>query len=246
MSEERQTVDFYETDSKVYDSSRFQDRKGLQIDNIQQAIVNELCGDVKSKKVLELAVGTGRFTKTMVSRGADLVGVDSSISMLRITRQKSSTTVSAKTPSLIRADATKLPFRENVFDYVLCINAINHMPKYTDAITESSRVLKSSGSFVFNFPSTASILLPIALLVNVRAKSIVRPVFSKWYTPKQVYITLFRNRLNVEAAEGHIPIGFAQLAIDKLVRKSPLRLFSGVLFIKAKKFVTVKCAAMEK
>jgi ubiquinone/menaquinone biosynthesis C-methylase UbiE len=235
MSEERQTVAFYETDSKVYDSSRFQDRKGIQINNVQQAIVNELCGDVRSKKVLELAVGTGRFTKTMVSRGADLVGVDSSISMLKITREKSSTVVSVKKPSFIRADATKLPFRENVFDYVVCINALNHMPKYTDVISESSGVLKSNGSFVFNFPRVASLLLPIALLVNARSKSIVRPVFSRWYTLKQVCITLFRNSLSIVTIEGHIPVGFAQFVIDKIVRKSPIRLFSGVLFIKANK-----------
>jgi ubiquinone/menaquinone biosynthesis C-methylase UbiE len=235
MREERQTVDFYETDSKVYDRSRFQDRTGARINSVQQAIVTELCSDIKSKKVLELAVGTGRFTKTMVDRDANLVGVDSSISMLRITRKKCSTTVGAKTPFLIRADATRLPFRAEIFDYVLCVNALNHMPKYTAAIQESSRVLKSSGSFVFNFPSTASILLPLALFVNFRAESVVRPVFSKWYSPKQVFITLFKNRLNVETVEGHIPVGFAQLAIDKLVRKSPLRLLSGVLFIKAKK-----------
>ena len=235
MSEERQTVDFYEQDSKVYDRSRFQDGKGIQINSVQQAIVKELCGDVKSKKVLELAVGTGRFTKTMVSRGADLVGLDSSTSMLRITRKKCSKAKIARTPSLIRADATKLPFRTDVFDYVLCINALNHMPKYTGAIQESSRVLKPSGSFVFNFPNTASILFPLALFVNARSKSIERPVFSKWYSPKQILLTLFRNRLRVETAEGHIPVGFAQPIIDKLFRRSPIRFFSGVLFIKAKK-----------
>jgi ubiquinone/menaquinone biosynthesis C-methylase UbiE len=234
MSEERQTLDFYETDSKVYDSSRFRDRKGLQIDNVQQSIVNELCGDIKSKKVLELAVGTGRFTKAMLDKKADLVGVDASISMLRITRKKISTSASTKI-SLIRADATKLPFRKNVFDCILCINALNHMPKYTDAIVESSRVLKSNGFFAFNFPSTVSIFLPIALLVNAQEKSIINPVFSKWYNPKQVFSTLFRNRFDVEIVEGHIPIGFAQLAVDKLFRKSLFRLFSGVLFVKAKK-----------
>lgn len=234
MSEERQTVDFYEQDSEVYDRSRFQDGKGVQINSVQQAIVKELCSDIKSKKVLELAVGTGRFTKTMVSREADLVGLDSSISMLRITRKKCSI-ANAKMPSLIRADATKLPFKADVFDYVLCINAFNHMPKYTDAIQESSRVLKSNGSFVFNFPNTASILLPLALFVNARSKSVERPVFSKWYSPKQILLTLFRNRLRVETTEGHIPVGFAQTVIDKLVRKSPIRFFSGVLFIKARK-----------
>jgi len=235
MDGERQTVDFYEQDSKVYDRSRFQDDKGVQINSIQQAIVKELSNDIKSKKVLEIAVGTGRFTKTMVSRGADLVGLDSSISMLRITRKKCAMAKLAKMPSLIRADATKLPFREDVFDYVLCINAINHMPKYTDAIQESSRVLKSSGSFVFNFPNTASFLWPLALFVNARSKSVERPVFSKWYSPKQILLTLSRNKLQVETAEGHIPVGLAQPVIDKIVRKSPIRLFSGVLFIKARK-----------
>jgi ubiquinone/menaquinone biosynthesis C-methylase UbiE len=236
MSEKRQTVDFYETDSTVYDRSRFQDKRGLQLDSVQQAIVNELCGDFKSKKVLELAVGTGRFTKAMVGRDADLVGVDSSISMLRITRKKCSTAAVARNPSLIRADATNLPFRENVFDYVVCINALNHMPKYTDSIAESSRVLKSNGYFVFNFPRVASLLLPIALLVNIRSKSIVRPVFSKWYTLKQVFNTLSQNRLNIETIKGHIPVGFAPFIIDKLVRKSRFRLLSGVLFIKAMKY----------
>ena len=235
MSEERQTVNFYEQDSKVYDKSRFQDRKGLQINNVQQDIVKELCSDIKSKKVLELAVGTGRFTKTMANGGADLVGVDSSVSMLKITRKKCSTAKVAKMPSLVRADATKLPFRTDVFDYVLCINALNHMPKYTDAIQESSRVLKSNGSFIFNFPNTASILLPLALFVNARSTSVERPVFSRWYSPKQILLTLFRNRLRVETAEGHIPVGFAQAVIDKLFRKSPIRFFSGVLFIKATK-----------
>jgi ubiquinone/menaquinone biosynthesis C-methylase UbiE len=235
MSEEQQTVDFYEKDSRVYDESRFQDRTGLKINIVQQAIVKELCSDIKSKKVLELAVGTGRFTKTMVNREADLVGLDSSVSMLRITRKKCTSANVGKAPSLIRADATQLPFRAEVFDCILCINALNHMPKYTAAIQESSRVLKSRGFFVFNFPNTASLLLPLALFVNARSKSVERPVFSKWYSPKQIFLTLFKNRLRVETAEGHIPVGFAQLAIDKLVRKSPLRLFSGVLFIKAKK-----------
>ena len=90
IKEEQQTVDFYEMDSSAYDDSRFQDRKGAQINKIQQSIVNELCDIVKYKRVLELAVGTGRFSKTMVGRSADFIGIDSSISMLKITRKKCS------------------------------------------------------------------------------------------------------------------------------------------------------------
>lgn len=235
MSEERQTVAFYEYDSKVYDSSRFQNQKGRKINFIQQSIVNELCGDVKSKRVLELAVGTGRFSETLFSRGANFVGVDSSISMLKITKKKCSANNTNGSPSLIQADAANLPFRKDVFDCVLCVNAVNHMPRYSDAIVESSRVLKSNGFFVFNFPSTASILLPLALIVNVRSKSIVRPVFSKWYTPKEVFSKLTKNGLSIEVIEGHIPVGVAQVILDKIFRKSFFRFFSGVLFLKSKK-----------
>ena len=231
MIEEKQTVNFYELDSSIYDASRFQDKKGSEINNTQQAIVTEFCDNVRSKKVLELAVGTGRFSKTIVSRGGNLVGVDSSISMLKITRQKC-LSVSPKPPILIRADAAKLPFRDGVFDYVVCINALNHMPQYCDAIAESSRVVKLKGSFVFNFPCMTSILLPIALIVNIRAKSIVRPVYSKWYTPKKIFETLFMNGLAIQVTAGHLPIGFAQRSIDKIFRKSRFRLLSGVLFIK--------------
>ena len=81
----------------------------------------------------------------------------------------------------------------------------------------------------------ASVLFPLAIIVNISAKSVVRPVFSKWYEPKNFFGILNKNKLTVEVTAGHIPIGFAQFAIDKIVRKSPLRFLSGVLFIKAKK-----------
>ena len=179
-------------------------------------------------------MGTGRFSKTIVGRSANFIGIDSSISMLKITRKKCSN-VSTNSPVLIRADATKLPFKNNVFDYVVCINALNHMPKYYDAVGESSRVLKSRGVFVFNFPNLASVLLPLALIVNIRAKSVLRPVFSKWYDPKSFFGILSKNKLTVEAIAGHIPVSFAQHSIDQIVRKSPFKRISGVLFVKAKK-----------
>lgn len=233
--EEHQILDFYEKTSKIYDRSRFQNRKGGQVNHIQQAIVKELCGDIQSKEVLELAVGTGRFTKTMADRKANLIGVDASISMLKITRQKISEAGFTKKASLIRADITKLPFRDKIFDYVVCINALNHIPRYIGAVEESARVLKLHGFFVANFPCMTSIFLPIALLVNARKNSLVRPVFAKWFTLEQIFLGLSEHGLEVQEIQGHVPVNFVHLMIDKLVRKSFLRYFSGVLFIKARK-----------
>jgi len=231
-TEEVKTVGFYEVDSSIYDETRFVDNKGMKINRVQQAIVEDLCSNVKSKKVLELAVGTGRFTQAIVRRGADVVGVDSSISMLKNTLRKTS---KFGKPSLIRADAKHLPLREGVFDYVLCINALNHIPNYSNVVVEASRVLKVKGDFVFNFPNTVSILLPLALFVNLRSKSVERPVFSKWYTASSVFHLLSSRQLRLVKIQGHIPIGFAQAFIDQLVRTSRLKFLAGVLFVKAEK-----------
>jgi len=234
---EHQILDFYDKTSKTYDRSRFQSTEGgRQTNLIQQAIVKELCGNVQSKEVLELAVGTGRFTKTMVDRKANIIGVDASISMLKITRQKVSEAGFTKKASLIRADITKLPFRDKNFDYVICINALNHIPRYINAVEESARVLKSHGFLIANFPCMTSIFLPIALLVNATTKSLVRPVFSKWFTLKQILLGLSEHGLDVKEIQGHVPVNFVRFVkVEKLVRKSFLRYFSGVLFIKAKK-----------
>jgi len=81
--------------------------------------------DLKGRRVLDLACGTGRWLARLLARGASAgVGVDVSASMLRVAATKS-----AITGRLVLADCLQLPLRPSVFDFVLCSFALNHIQK---------------------------------------------------------------------------------------------------------------------
>src|SRR3989344_8801524 len=46
------------------------------------------------------------------------------------------------------ADAAKLPFKNNFFDAVICVEALEHMPDIGNVLAEIKRVLKSDGKLI--------------------------------------------------------------------------------------------------
>lgn len=48
----------------------------------------------------------------------------------------------------IRADARKIPFKNNYFDYVLCVETLEHVRSSTKVVREINRVLRKGGTFV--------------------------------------------------------------------------------------------------
>jgi len=53
---------------------------------------------------------------------------------------------------LSRADVTKLPFAEGVFDVVVCSEVLEHVEESRTAVSELVRVLKSGGDLVVTVP----------------------------------------------------------------------------------------------
>lgn len=69
-----------------------------------------------------------------------------------------------------------LPFAENTFDGVLCLNALHHLPDYGAALREIHRVLKPGGRAVFSEPGTAHAAQPLSQF-RMREETIVeKPV----------------------------------------------------------------------
>jgi ubiquinone/menaquinone biosynthesis C-methylase UbiE len=102
--------------------------------------------DLDGKRVLDLACGTGRWLARLLARGASAgVGVDVSASMLRVAATKS-----AITGRLVLADCLQLPLRPNVFDFVLCSFALNHIPKLGVMARELARVMRSEGQILIS------------------------------------------------------------------------------------------------
>ena len=99
--------------------------------------------------VLEIASGTGRVTKHLVSKlpsKVSLVATDLNNDMLKVAES----IVSAKNIQWQVADAHELAFGDNKFDLVVCQYGVMFFQDKPTALKEVNRVLKPGGTFLFN------------------------------------------------------------------------------------------------
>ena len=105
-------------------------------------------------RVLDAGCGNGRHTcEIFRTLGADVVGVDlnredlikTAFVLERLDGNGASWAVS-------QADATRLPFRDNAFDVVICSEVLEHIPANRAAIAELVRVLKPGKNMVVSVP----------------------------------------------------------------------------------------------
>ncbi|ASJ02171.1 methyltransferase [Thermococcus profundus] len=113
-------------------------------------------------RVLDLACGAGGFSFLLEDLGFQVVGLDSSESMLE--RAKEFAKDRRSKVEFIKGDARNLPFDENSFDYVLLIDSLIHFePGELNAVfKEIGRVLKPGGRFVIQFTDLRE-LLPVLM-----------------------------------------------------------------------------------
>jgi ubiquinone/menaquinone biosynthesis C-methylase UbiE len=122
----------------------------------------------RKQKVLGVGCGNCRNLLPFAKAGFDCYGIDFSKKMLKYARlfcKKHNIKVKLK-----QADATKLPFKNNMFDYVLCIAVLHHLKRQQQkkALQEIRRVLKPKG-------------LALITVWNKWHKRF-------WFKPKQLYI----------------------------------------------------------
>jgi malonyl-CoA O-methyltransferase len=103
-------------------------------------IVNSF-GSLNGKKIIEVGCGKGRFTKQLhrLFPDANYYGLDISRGMLKW--------VPAYTKK-IEASQLDIPFKENYFDFVYSVEALEHSVRPEAAISEMCRVLKNGGKIV--------------------------------------------------------------------------------------------------
>ena len=122
-----------------YDQSRGLDP---EVEELVADRVEEAAG--RSGRLLEVGVGTGRIALPLHRRGRRVVGVDLSLPMLERYRAKAAAT-GLPPPPVLRADATRLPFRDACFDAVLEVHVLQLVPSWERALAEARRVLVAGG-----------------------------------------------------------------------------------------------------
>lgn len=133
----------------LYDryAGRYEDIKRFvpQLENqhLAQPLMQEITPD-HAPKILDVATGTGRMPLALLRHAGfsgHVTGVDLSVNMLAIAANKTDSprVVFVCTP------AERLPFSDNHFDVVTCLEALEFMADSRCALSEMARVLKPNG-----------------------------------------------------------------------------------------------------
>jgi ubiquinone/menaquinone biosynthesis C-methylase UbiE len=118
---------FFETISEIYDETR-----GFPQD-VMVKVTEVLKKEIGNKKVLDLGVGTGRFTYPLQKRGINVVGIDISYAMLAKARAKG-------VRNLVKGDVGGLPFSNSAFNIVLSVHLLHLVEDTNSVLKEIKRV----------------------------------------------------------------------------------------------------------
>ena len=112
-----------------------------------QDLLQEVCGHIdsyakgRSLRILDVGCGTGNYSMELSRRGHRVVGIDFSPSMMKRAQQKKDG--GSGWPHFLFNDLNKtLPFMDDSFDAIICINVLYTIPDHEKFIEELSRVAR--------------------------------------------------------------------------------------------------------
>ncbi|MCC5668401.1 bifunctional 2-polyprenyl-6-hydroxyphenol methylase/3-demethylubiquinol 3-O-methyltransferase UbiG [Nostoc sp. CHAB 5784] len=138
-------------------------------------------------KALDVGCGGGFTCEFMAKRGVIVSGIDPVINSIQVAQEHAS-------KSGLKIDykhgfAENLPYDDNSFDIVTCVDVLEHVADLNKVLSEINRVLKPNGLFLFdtinrNFKSK---IIMIWILENI-TKDIDRGVhnWQKFIKPKEL------------------------------------------------------------
>lgn len=127
-------------------SHRFSFRKMLEAKMVFQWLDAR-----KRDAILDVASGLGYHCYEIAGAGCDVYGLDLDKRSTRLAYRISEGL--DRRPHYVTGDAQALPFKEHVFDKVICVCALEHIDDDVHALREISRVLKPQGTLVLTVES---------------------------------------------------------------------------------------------
>jgi len=118
-------------------------------------VVGEIGGKVsKNLTIVEVGCGAGKLLSEIVIKvkPKDVLGLDISHAMARISRRNLIKSEMYSYVNLIVADAHKMPLKEGYFDLVVSTGTLHHIKKPAEFFKECSRVLRKNGeAWIYEF-----------------------------------------------------------------------------------------------
>jgi len=135
-------------------------------------VVAELLGDVASRKVLDLPCGEGAFSKRMFDSGADVFSADF-VNIIKIPHAQF---------SLVDMNE-RLPYADEMFDAVVCIDGIEHIEKPFNFIRECQRIIRKGGVLIISTPNLSALRSRWRYLLTGFHQGEKSPLDESHYTP---------------------------------------------------------------
>ena len=179
----------------------------------EYALSTELLDLQSDSRLLDVACGTGNFTRYFAQRldalsvhedgevrsDALLVGVDLSWPMLETARKYIRRDQLEERLFLVRGDATRLPMRRGAFDRLHCAGALHMMDDIDEALRNFACVLEQGGICVIG-----TFTLGSGLLRKIAKRVAEIPSKFHWFSQKELYQRMERAGFEVieESVEG--------------------------------------------
>jgi ubiquinone/menaquinone biosynthesis C-methylase UbiE len=124
-------------------------------DNIERPAIERLTTAVTGARVLDLGCGSGPYSVWFAQRGAQVIGLDLSQTMISLARQRAIER-GVEADFRVADIRDRLPFEDHQFDLVFSATALHYVDDLCTAMTEVARVMKPDSKLV------ASVLHPIS------------------------------------------------------------------------------------
>jgi SAM-dependent methyltransferase len=110
-------------------------------------------GDLRSKRILDIACGTGQLAVYFLERGYEVVGLDLSGAMLAYARENARAYIERGQANFVEADAADFTMDDSFGLVVSTFDALNHLPDFDDldgCFASTADVLEPGGWFIFD------------------------------------------------------------------------------------------------
>jgi len=175
--------------------------------------------DLYGKKILEIGCGYGSLSIYVAKRGMKVTGIDISSEAIKISKRNA--LLNRQKVIFKQANGEKLPFKDKVFDVVVCCETLEHIPNHKKAIDEIIRVTKDSGKIIITIPNS---LNPRGFYLRVKSKQPVENFFNYWTIPTELKK---RNiKLIKKKSESFFVDHNKENYFDEIINKTLLKYFS--------------------
>lgn len=131
----------------------------------------DLATQVRGRRVLDMACGTGKNAMRIAERGCYSVGVEASMEMIGVGRWVHPSSAAR----MVRSIAEQIPFADGTFDRVICQGSLDHFADPHAFMREAARVLTPDGRVVIALANFESLSCRVGRGVDRVKRRLGRP-----------------------------------------------------------------------